>query len=143
MTVKANCSIKELIGNNAITNTINLNEFVNDNTGLPTLTDIIKELNKPGLDPRGAAKAIQFDETIKSIGDVRNNMVLNGKITNLTKFGAFVDIGIKENGLIHKSQIADRFINDPAEVLHLDQAVKVKVVEIDLERKRIQLTMRF
>lgn len=143
MARQSNCAIKDLIGDKALTDSINLKNFVNEKVGLPTLNDIVSELNKPGLDPRGAAKAIQFDDTIRSITDLKSSMVLNGKITNLTKFGAFVDIGIKENGLIHKSQIVDRFINDPAEVLKLDQAVKVKVMEIDIERKRIQLSMRF
>jgi len=137
-----NTKIENLIANTNITNQIVLSDFVNDKIGLPTLKDIIAELNKPGLDPRGAAKAIVFDDKIKSINDLKTNMELVGKVTNLTKFGAFVDIGIKENGLIHKSQIADRFIADPAEVLSLNQEVKVKVLEIDLERKRIQLTMK-
>jgi len=143
MAKQNNCTISDLVGNKTLTKDIDLKTFVNDKVGLPTLNDIVNELNKPGLDPRGAAKAIQFDDTIKSITDLKNGMVLNGKITNLTKFGAFVDIGIKENGLIHKSQIVDRFINDPAEVLKLDQAVKVKVMDIDVKRKRIQLSMKF
>lgn len=143
MAKKSNCTVRDLIGNKSLTKDIDLKTFINEKVGLPTLNDIVSELNKPGLDPRGAAKAIQFDDTIKSITDLKNGITLNGKVTNLTKFGAFVDIGIKENGLIHKSQIADRFINDPAEVLQLEQVVKVKVMDIDLERKRIQLTMRF
>jgi len=143
MAKQNNCTVKDLIGDKTFTKDIDLKTFINEKVGLPTLNDIVNELNKPGLDPRGAAKAIQFDETVKSITDLKNGMTLNGKITNLTKFGAFVDIGIKENGLIHKSQIVDRFINDPAEVLKLDQAVKVKILDIDTERKRIQLTMKF
>ena len=120
-----------------------LNQFTSSEVGLPTLKDIIAELNRPGLDPRGAAQTISFDDKIQSIDDLQINMTISGKVTNLTQFGAFVDIGIKENGLIHKSQIADRFINDPAEVLRLDQVVKVKVLDIDMKRKRIQLSMRF
>jgi len=143
MAKQSNCAVNDLIGNKTLTETLNLQNFVNEKVGLPTLNDIVKELNKPGLDPRGAAKTIDFDDTIKSIADLKTEMVLNGKITNLTKFGAFVDIGIKENGLIHKSQIVDRFISDPAEVLKLDQAVKVKVLDIDIERKRVQLSMKF
>lgn len=143
MAKQSNCAVNDLIGNKTLTETLNLQNFVNEKVGLPTLNDIVKELNKPGLDPRGAAKTIAFDDTIKSIADLKTEMVLNGKITNLTKFGAFVDIGIKENGLIHKSQIVDRFISDPAEVLKLDQAVKVKVLDIDIERKRVQLSMKF
>jgi len=143
MAKQNHCAVKDLINNKTITESIDLQAFVNEKVGLPTLTDIVNELNKPGLDPRGAAKAIVFDDNIKTITDLRTGMVLNGKVTNLTKFGAFVDIGIKENGLIHKSQIVDRFINDPAEVLKLDQAVKVKVLDIDVERKRVQLSMKF
>ena len=110
--------------------------------GLPTLKDIFTELKKPGLDPRGEAKTIDFDDRIKKIEDVRIGMILQGKINNLTKFGAFVDIGIKENGLIHVSQITDKHITDPAEFLNLDQAVTVKVLDIDLVRKRIGLSMK-
>jgi len=143
MAKQSNCVVKHLIGNKTLTSSIDLQTFVNEKVGLPTLTDIVNELNKPGLDPRGAAKAIVFDESIKTITDLRTGMVLNGKVTNLTKFGAFVDIGIKENGLIHKSQIVDRFISDPAEVLKLNQAVKVKVLEVEVERKRVQLSMKF
>lgn len=142
MAKQSNCSLKDLIGNKTLTDKLNLKNFVNDKVGLPTLNDIVTELNKPGLDPRGAAKAIVFDDTIKSIADLRTGMILNGKVTNLTQFGAFVDIGIKENGLVHKSQIVDRFINDPTEVLKLNQAVKVKVLDIDVERKRVQLSMK-
>ena len=109
---------------------------------MPTLIDIVNELKKPGLDIRGAAKTMQFEETIKTISDLRTGMKLPGKVTNLTKFGAFVDLGLKENGLIHKSQMADRYIEDPSEVLHLDQEVLVRVTEIDLERKRIQLSLK-
>ncbi len=134
--------IKDFIGSDDLTKTIQLNDFVTPTVGIPTLSDIIKELKKPGLDPRGAAKAIVFDDTIKNIEDLRSNMVLQGKVTNLTKFGAFVDIGIKENGLIHKSQITDRYIEDPSEILQLEQEVTVKVLEVDLMRKRIQLSMK-
>lgn len=142
MAKQNNCTVKDIIGNKTVTGSINLKAFVNEKVGLPTLTDIINELNKPGLDPRGAAKAIVFDDNVKTIEDLKTGMVLNGKVTNLTKFGAFVDIGIKENGLIHKSQIVDRFISDPAEVLKLNQAVKVSVLDVDVERKRVQLSMK-
>jgi len=143
MATASNCVVADLITNKPLTDKLNLPTFINNKVGLPTLTDIVNELNKPGIDPRGAAKAIAFDDAIKTITDLSAGMELNGKVTNLTKFGAFVDIGIKENGLIHKSQIVNRFINDPAEVLKLDQAVKVKVIEIDVARKRIQLSMKF
>ena len=106
------------------------------------MKDILQELEKPGLDPRGKAEVFSFSESINSITDLKPGMSLPGIITNLTKFGAFVDIGIKENGLLHISQITERFINDPAEVLKLDQKVIVRVVNIDVDRKRIQLSMK-
>ena len=102
----------------------------------------MQELEKPGLDPRGKAEAFSFSETISNITDLKPGMRLPGIITNLTKFGAFVDIGIKESGLLHISQITERFIKDPSEVLKLDQKVMVRVVNIDVERKRIQLSMK-
>ena len=102
----------------------------------------MKELEKPGLDPRGKAETFSFAEGIMEMSDLKEGMRIPGIITNLTKFGAFVDIGIKENGLIHISQITNRFIKDPAEVLKLDQKVMVKVVEIDMSRKRIHLSMK-
>jgi len=142
MAQKLKISTSELIGNEEIAKAINLDDFVTSTIGLPTLKDIIIELKKPGLDPRGEAKTIDFDDRIKKIEDVRIGMKLQGKINNLTKFGAFVDIGIKENGLIHVSQITDKHITDPAEFLNLDQAVTVKVLDIDLVRKRIGLSMK-
>lgn len=140
---KSGKQIEELIGNKVFTSGLNLEDYTTPTIGLPTLKDIVEELNKPGLDPRGAAKAMKFDDTIREIKDLHVGMILPGKVTNLTKFGAFVDIGIKENGLIHKSQIADRYIEDPAEVLKLDQEVKVKILEVDLDRKRVALSMKF
>ena len=142
MAQESHCSIQDLIGHSKMTESIDLQKFVNEEVGLPTLTDILNELKKPGLDPRGGAKAVKFDERIKVITDLKIGLILQGKVTNLTKFGAFVDIGLKENGLIHKSQMADRFIADPAEVLHLEQEVAVKILEVDLERKRIQLSLK-
>jgi len=121
---------------------IDINKYVTDTVGLPTLKDIMQELEKPGLDPRGKAEVFSFSETINEITDLKPGMRLPGIITNLTKFGAFVNIGIKENGLLHISQITDRFIKDPSEVLKLDQKIVVRVVDIDLERKRIQLSMK-
>ena len=106
------------------------------------MTDIFKELEKPGLDPRGSAKAVEFSKTIKTIDDVNPGMILTGVINNITNFGAFVDIGIKQGGLVHISEIANRFIKNPAEVVSLNQEVKVKVLEVDLKRGRIQLSMK-
>ena len=134
--------VKSLIEAANIRQQIDINNYVTGTVGLPTLKDIMQELEKPGLDPRGKAEAFSFSESINSITDLKPEMSLPGVITNLTKFGAFVDIGIKENGLLHISQIADRFIKDPSEVLKLDQKVIVRVVNIDVERKRIQLSMK-
>ncbi|MEY2923846.1 MAG: hypothetical protein RLZZ337_386 [Bacteroidota bacterium] len=139
---KNNTQVEQLIGNQALLKSIDINAFVTDEVGLPTLQDIIMELNKPGLDMRGAAKAVMFDDKVKTIEDLRRNMMLHGKVTNLTKFGAFVDIGIKEQGLLHKSQLADRYIEDPVEVLKLNQEVRVRVLDVDLERKRIGLSLK-
>ncbi len=134
--------VSELIENKNLTRNININNYINDKFGLPTLKDIVKELEKPGLDPRGNAEVFSFSEGINEIYDLKEGMVVPGIITNLTKFGAFVDVGIKENGLVHISQIVNRFIKDPAEVLKLDQKVMVKIVAVDIDRKRVQLSMK-
>lgn len=139
---KSNLDLKQLIGNENAVKEIDLPSFITDTVGLPTLQDIITELKKPGLDPRGAAKTIEFDDRIRDIKDIGIGMRLPGKVSNLTKFGAFVDIGIKENGLIHISEISDKRIADPAEVLRLDQVVSARVIEVDLERKRIALSLK-
>ena len=137
-----NCSVEELIKSESLRKQIDLKKYVTENIGLPTLTDIFKELEKPGLDPRGSAKAVEFSKTIKTIDDVNPGMILTGVINNITNFGAFVDIGIKQGGLVHISEIANRFIKNPAEVVSLNQEVKVKVLEVDLKRGRIQLSMK-
>lgn len=137
-----NCSVEELIKTESLRKQIDLKKYVTENIGLPTLTDILKELEKPGLDPRGSAKAVEFSKTIKTIDDVHPGMILTGVINNITNFGAFVDIGIKQGGLIHISEIANRFIKNPAEVVSLNQEVQVKVLEVDLQRGRIQLSMK-
>lgn len=134
--------IKELITNPQIRQKINLQHYVTDKVGLPTLKDILKELEKPGLDPRGEAKPIDFKDNINTMTDLEIGMILPGIVTNITKFGAFVDIGIKQDGLVHVSRIANRFVKDPAEVLQINQKVQVKVMEIDLERKRIHLSIK-
>lgn len=134
--------VKSLIEAANLRQQININNYVTDTVGLPTLKDIMQELEKPGLDPRGKAEVFSFSETINEITDLKPGMLLPGVITNITKFGAFVDIGIKENGLLHVSQITDRFIKDPSEILKLDQKIMVRVVDIDVERKRIQLSMK-
>lgn len=136
-----NASVDELIKNPFLRKQINLQKYVSQNVGLPTLKDIIKELEKPGLDPRGEAKTFEF-ANIRTIEDLYQGMVVPGIVNNITNFGAFVDIGIKESGLVHISQIANRFIKNPNEVVQLNQKVMVKVMEVDLGRKRIQLSMK-
>ena len=122
---------------------IPLRNYVSDDIGIPTLTDIMTELQKPGVDPRGAAKTVSFSEQIKTIEDLSTGMILPGVVNNLTKFGAFVNIGIKDSALLHISEITDRFIKDPAEVLSLNQELKVKIKEVDVKRKRISVTLKF
>ncbi|MFM8371439.1 MAG: S1 RNA-binding domain-containing protein, partial [Bacteroidota bacterium] len=120
---------------------IDLKKYVKGDVGLPTLQDIMKELEKPGLDPRGAAKAFEFGN-VHSMQDLHEGMILPGIVTNITNFGAFVDIGVKESGLVHVSQMADKFIKNPMDVVSLGQQVTVRVVEVDLARKRVALSMR-
>lgn len=131
-----------LIENQDLRAKIDLNKYVDGNIGIPTLTDIMKELEKPGRDIRETIKVFEFAENVFDIDDLEVGMVLPGIVTNITKFGAFVDIGIKQNGLIHVSNMADRFIKDPAEVVNLHQHLKVKVISIDFKRERIQLSLK-
>ncbi|WP_299005566.1 Tex family protein [uncultured Tenacibaculum sp.] len=133
--------VDDLIGNSSVLKQIKLQQYVTDSYGLPTLQDIIKELEKPGLDPRSTAKAFSFNEHIKTIDDVRTGMILPGIVNNITNFGCFVDIGIKESGLVHVSNLSDTFVKDVNEHVSLHQHVQVKVLEVDIARKRIQLSM--
>lgn len=121
---------------------IDLSSYINEEIGLPTLLDISDELKKPGRDPRGNAKQFEFASFVKSIEDLKEGLILPGKVSNITHFGAFVDIGVKQDGLVHLSQLADRYVSDPLDVVRLGQEVRVKVLEVDASRKRIQLTMR-
>ena len=136
-------NIQELVGNKELIKTIQLKKYCTENIGLPTLTDIVKELEKPGIDPREKAKIFEFDPTIKTINDLREGQILPGIVNNITNFGCFVDIGIKESGLVHISKLTNGYITDVNEVVSLQQHVKVKVIEIDIPRKRIQLAMNF
>jgi uncharacterized protein len=136
------CSIQELISNETLQKQIEWKKYVTDKVGLPTLEDIRKELAKPGRDPRKAIKVFEFAPNIFKVEDLQVGMVLPGIVTNITKFGAFVDVGVKQDGLVHVSQMADRFISDPAEIVKLHQHVHVKVIELDLQRKRIQLSLK-
>ena len=134
---------EELIGNDEVLNTLNLSDFQDIKSGMETIKDIIQELKKPSRDPRERAKILEFSDKLRAISDVITGMELNGIVTNVTNFGCFVDIGIKENGLVHISNICDEYISNPADKVKLHQHVKVKVLEVDTQRKRIGLTMNF
>lgn len=133
--------VSELIGNKALLQKINLEKYISEKIGLPTLKDIIKELEKPGLDIREEAKVFTFNQNIKNITDLREGQLLPGIVNNITNFGCFVDIGIKESGLIHVSNLSDSFVKDVNEHVHLHQQIVVKVLDVDVERKRIQLKL--
>lgn len=137
-----NCTVADLIKDKELRSKINLKKYVTDTVGLPTLTDILQELDKPGRDPRQKIQVFEFDKNVRTLDDLQEGMELPGIVTNITNFGCFVDIGIKENGLVHVSQLADRFVSNPADVVRIHQHVRVKVMSIDHERKRIQLTMK-
>ena len=137
-----NCSIQELISNAELRKQIIWSNYMTDQIGLPTLEDIKNELAKPGRDPRSAIKVFEFAPDIYKVEDLQVGMVLPGIVTNITKFGVFVDVGVKQDGLVHVSQMADRFISDPSEIVKLHQHVHVKVIELDLHRKRIQLSLK-
>jgi len=142
MVKDVSCDISEIINNKELRTKINLEKYITHEFGLPTLQDIIKELEKPGRDPRSQIKVFEFADGINSMNDLYQGMVLPGIVTNITNFGAFVDIGVHQDGLVHISQLADKYISNPADAVALNQHVKVKVVEIDKERKRIQLSMK-
>ena len=136
------CTVIELISNKELKKKLDLKKYVTDKVGMPTLLDIMEELDKPGRDPRQTIQVFSFDPTVKTIEDLKEGQVLPGIVTNITNFGCFVDIGIKENGLVHISELADRFISDPTQVVSIHQHVKVKVLSVDLVRKRVQLSMK-
>lgn len=137
-----NCTVADLIKDKELRNKIDLKKYVTETVGLPTLTDILQELDKPGRDPRQKIQVFEFDKNVRTLDDLQEGMELPGIVTNITNFGCFVDIGIKENGLVHVSQLADRFVSNPADVVRIHQHVRVKVMSIDHKRKRIQLTMK-
>lgn len=136
------CSVQDLIDNKELRLLINLDKYITEKAGLPTLKDIMDELEKPGRDPRQCIRVFEFDPNIRTIQDLKEGMVLPGIVTNITNFGCFVDIGIKENGLVHVSQLADRYVSDPTEIVSIHQHVSVKVIGVDTERKRVQLSMK-
>ena len=135
------CTVQELIDNKEVRVKIDLKRYVTPTVGLPTLTDIMQELDKPGLDPRKPLTAFRFAD-VHSLDDLREGMTLPGIVTNITNFGCFVDVGVHQDGLVHISQLADKFVSDPTTVVSLRQQVMVKVLEVDLKRKRLSLTMR-
>jgi uncharacterized protein len=135
-------SVPALITQPALLDKIRLEQYLGPDIGLPTLRDIVSELKKPGRDPRESFVTTSFREDVMEVKDLKQGMTLNGIVTNVAAFGAFVDIGVHQDGLVHISQLADRFVKDPNQVVKVGQQVQVRVVSIDLQRKRIGLTMR-
>ena len=142
MATKLNTDVKSLIGDAAIFKGLDLTEFVSAEAGEFTVRDVIHELAQPGRDPRSEFKVASFSESVNDICDLRVGMVIEGAVTNVTKFGAFVDIGVHQDGLIHVSQLADHFVRDPSEIVAVGDIVKVTVLEIDTERRRIALSRK-
>ena len=135
-------ALSEMIGNRELLHSINAHEYVNEHYGLPTIRDVLSELEKPGRDPRPEFKTAQFKEGVEKISDLQEGMILEGVVSNVTNFGAFVDIGVHQDGLVHISAMTHKFISDPRTVVKAGEIVKVKVVEVDVERKRIGLSMK-
>ena len=136
------CSVSDLINNKGTRDGIDIKRYVTAEVGLPTLTDIMKELEKPGRDPREQIEEFEFDSSVQTIDDLHEGMELPGIVTNITNFGAFVDIGVHQDGLVHVSQLADKYVNDPTQVVRLHQHVRVRVIGVDLRRQRISLSMK-
>jgi uncharacterized protein len=136
------CSVSDLMKDAGLRQKIELNRYVTDTIGLPTLTDILEELAKPGRDPRAPFEHFSFDANVSTIQDLEPGMKLPGIVTNVTNFGAFVDIGVHQDGLVHISELCDRFVKTPSDVVSVQQAVTVTVMEVDLPRKRISLSMK-
>jgi protein Tex len=142
MAARLNVPTRQLVGNTGLTATLNAHEFVDAQVGLPTIHDILAELAKPGRDPRSEFRTVEFNEGVHELEDLREGMVLEGVVTNVTRFGAFVDIGVHQDGLIHISQLADAYVQDPSDVVSVGTVVRVKVLEIDLDRRRISLSRK-
>ena len=142
MAKDCNCKVADLISDADKRKEIDIKRYVTDTIGIPTLQDILKELEKPGLDPRDKIEVFEFDKNVHSPEDLREGMILPGIITNITNFGVFVDVGVHQDGLVHISQLCDKFVKDPTEVVKLHQHVRVKVVEVDMRRHRISLSMK-
>ena len=142
MAKDSGCTVAQLIADKGKREAIDLRRYVSGTVGMPTLTDIMQELEKPGRDPRGQVEEFSFDDSVRTVDDLREGMVLPGIVTNITNFGAFVDIGVHQDGLVHISQLADRYVSDPTAVVRLHQHVKVRVIEVDRKRNRISLSMK-
>ena len=142
MASDVNADVERLTRDRNLLHKIELDKYITKETGLPTLTDIILELEKPGRDPRETVEETVYDDDVRKIADLHIGQELNGKVNNITAFGVFVDLGMKENGLIHISQLSDKFISSPSDVVSIGQRVKVKVIDIDVNRGRIALTMK-
>ena len=142
MAKDCHCSVADLINNKGTRESIDIKKYVSDEVGLPTLTDIMKELEKPGRDPRQQMEEFEFDSSVQTVEDLREGMELPGIVTNITNFGAFVDIGVHQDGLVHVSQMANRYVSDPTQVVRLHQHVRVRVIAVDLRRQRISLSMK-
>jgi uncharacterized protein len=142
MAEKLKCTLNDLVEKDELRKQIKLEEYITEMIGLPTLQDIMSELAKPGRDPRKKFDFFEFDKDVHSVKDLKPGMILPGIITNITAFGAFVDIGVHQDGLVHISQLANQFVKDPNTVVKLNQKVKVKVLDVDVDRKRISLSMK-
>ena len=136
------CTVADLISNKTTREQIDIRRYVTADVGLPTLTDIMQELEKPGRDPREQIEEFAFDASVQTIDDLHEGMELPGIVTNITNFGAFVDIGVHQDGLVHVSQLANRYVSDPTQVVRLHQHVRVRVIGVDLRRGRISLSMK-
>lgn len=142
MAADKGCTVRELIDNKEMQKTIRLDQYVSDSVGMPTLTDIMAELKRPGRDPRQEVEAFEFDPRVHEVADLQVGMLLPGIVTNITAFGCFVDVGVHHDGLVHISQLADRYVKDPNDVVKLHQHVVVRVTEVDQRRGRISLSMK-
>jgi uncharacterized protein len=142
MAAQLNVAPTELVGNASLAQQLDAQAFVDDKFGLPTIRDIIVELARPGRDPRREFKTVQFSEGVNDLGDLKAGMILEGAITNVTHFGAFVDIGVHQDGLIHISQLSNNFVQNPSEVVAVGDIVRVKVLEVDLVRRRVALSRK-
>ena len=142
MSLKAERAVNDLIGNTDLLRKLNPEDFTNEKFGLPTIQDVLKELDKPGRDPRPEFKTASFKDGVEKINDLKPGMILEGVVSNVANFGAFVDVGVHQDGLVHISALTDKFVSDPREVVKAGDIVKVKVLEVDVSRKRISFTMK-